>query len=69
MTRAMADALALPAGELDAALAHMRLIAAPSLGIHQRFDEFMRLGVFCDSWAPDFKGTNQYAVRNWQDFQ
>ncbi len=38
------DALALPAGELDAALAHMRVEAAPSLPIFERLDEFQGMG-------------------------
>src|SRR5438874_1471832 len=37
------DALALPAGKLDAALADLRLIAAPSLPVLQFEDELMRV--------------------------
>src|SRR4030095_840561 len=37
------DALALPAGELHAALAHMRLVAFPAMPVLQAYDELMRV--------------------------
>src|SRR5215207_5389734 len=41
------DALALPAGELDAALADMRLVAVPAFVVLELQDEVMRMGEAC----------------------
>ena len=45
ITRAIAM-LALAAGELDAALADVGVVAAPALGVGQAEDELVRLGRF-----------------------
>ncbi len=43
ITRAMAIALALAAGQLDAALADMGVVAAPAVPVLERVDEIVRM--------------------------